>query len=141
MTISAADAALIEQSLELAAEREGDLTGRVYALLFARDPATEAQFVRDTDGAIKGEMLARVLDAVLDFISERRYAPVLIQCEVITHDGYDVPPRLFMSFFGIVAEAVAGACGATWTPAMGAAWRRLLDDIDACAAQSAPTAA
>ncbi len=124
-----AHARAIEASLEIAAERAGDLTGRVYALLFARQPDMEPHFFRDTNGQIKGEMLMKVFEAILDFTGERRYADHLIQCEVVTHDGYDVPPAVFATFFGVVAEVVAEACGPDWTPVMDEAWRATLADL------------
>ena len=85
---------LIEASLELAAARCEDLTPGVYRRLFAEHPQMQALFVRDTNHLVKGEMLARVIEAILDFAGERHYAATLIQCEVITHAGYDVPPDL-----------------------------------------------
>jgi hemoglobin-like flavoprotein len=125
-----AHAEAIELSLEIAGEKEGDLTPRVYARLFARQPQMEVHFWRDRNGAIKGEMLMRVIEAILDFIGERRNADHLIQCEVITHEGYDVPREVFRTFFGIVAETVREACGDDWTDAMDGAWRRTLADLD-----------
>jgi hypothetical protein len=125
-----ADAAAIERSLEMASERAGDLTGRVYALLFKRQPEMEALFWRDTNGLIKGEMLMRVFEAILDFVEERKYADHLISCEVVTHAGYDVPPAVFATFFGLVGEVVQEACGPDWSSAMGDAWRRTLADLD-----------
>ena len=125
-----ADAAAVERSLEIAAERAGDLTPRVYEVLFERQPEMLALFWRDTSGAIKGEMLMRVFEAIFDFIGERQYADRLIQCEVVTHAGYDVPPDVFQTFFGLVAEVVREACGDAWTAELDAAWRRLLADLD-----------
>ena len=120
----------IEASLELAADRGGDLTSAVYQRLFAQSPEMEAHFWRDRDGAIKGEMLARVFEAILDFVGDRRYAHHLIQCEVITHAGYDVPPDVFCTFFPLVAETVREAAGEAWTAQMASAWDRLLVDLD-----------
>ncbi len=125
-----ADALAIEESLALAGERAGDLTPRVYALLFARQPDMEGQFIRDTQGAIRGEMLMRVFEAILDFIGERRYADHMIEAEVLTHEGYDVPREVFATFFGVVAEVVEEAGGPDWTSTMAGAWRRLLADLD-----------
>jgi hemoglobin-like flavoprotein len=124
------DAAAIERSLEIAAERGGDLTPRVYAVLFSRQPEMEALFWRDADGSIKGEMLMRVFEAILDFIGERRYGDHLIQGEVVTHAGYDVPPDVFPTFFGVLADVVEEACGPDWSQAMAEAWRRMLADLD-----------
>ena len=131
----AADAAAIEASLELAAERGGDLAPLVYARLFARQPEMRALFWRDANGAIKGEMLAKVFEAILDFIGPRSYAHNLIETEVVTHEGYDVPRTVFATFFGVVADVVGESCGAGWTPAMAAAWRRMLSDLDHFVAQ------
>ena len=122
--------ALIEQSLELAAERCPDLTPLVYERLFAQQPQMLPLFWRDSGGAIKGEMLARVFEAILDFVGERLYAHHLIQCEVVTHAGYDVPPDVFATFFGLVAEVVRESCGEAWTAEMDAAWARILIDLD-----------
>jgi hemoglobin-like flavoprotein len=130
MRTDPADTAAIERSLEIASERGGDLTARVYEVLFGRQPEMEALFWRDTNGAIKGEMLMRVFEAILDFIGERRYADHLIQGEVVTHAGYDVPPEVFATFFGVVAEVVEKACEPDWSQAMATAWRRMLADLD-----------
>jgi len=123
-------AEFIEQGLELAAERCEDLTPLVYARLFAEHPEMEALFWRDSNGLVKGEMLSRVIEAILDFIGERRYAHHLIQCEVVTHEGYDVPPDVFAVFFGVVAATLRELLGGDWTPAIDAAWTRLLADLD-----------
>ena len=120
----------IISSLEIAGERGGDLTAAVYRRLFAEQPQMEAQFIRDTNGAVKGEMLNRVFEAILDFIGHRRFAATLIQCEVVTHDGYGVPPDVFATFFGTVAATVREAVGDAWTPAMEASWTQLLADLD-----------
>jgi hemoglobin-like flavoprotein len=126
----AADARAVEASIELAAARGGDLTPRVYDRLFAQQPDMVALFWRDHDGQIKGEMLARVFEALFDFIGERRYADNMIQSEVLTHEGYDVPRDVFSVFFGVLADEVRDVCGDAWTAAMDAAWRRLLADLD-----------
>jgi len=138
---SPADAQAVEASLERAAERGGDLAPRVYERLFAREPAMRALFWRDGNGAIKGEMLAKVFEAILDFIGPRTYAHHLIETEVITHEGYDVPRRVFATFFGIVEEVVRETCGADWTPATDAAWKRMLADLDHYVAQRGRVAA
>ena len=125
-----ADAEAIEVSIGLAAERGGDLTQRVYARLFAEQPEMQALFWRDRNDSIKGEMLARVFEALFDFIGERRYADNMIQCEVVTHEGYDVPRAVFATFFNVVAAEIRALCADDWTPAIDAAWRRTLADLD-----------
>jgi len=121
---------LIVASFERAAELCDDLTPLVYDRLFADHPDMRALFVRDTDGSVRGEMLARVIEAILDFIDQRTYAAHLIQCEVITHEGYGTPPEVFRLFFSYVANAIEALIGADWTVETEAAWRVLLDDLD-----------
>jgi len=120
----------IEQSLELLAERCPDPTPLVYAKLFERQPQMKSQFWRDTDDAIKGEMLARTFSAILDFVGERRYADMMIGTEMITHEGYDVPRQVFATFFGTVRDTVREALGADWTDAFDSAWAELLVEIE-----------
>ena len=90
----------------------------------------EALFVRDTNGAVRGEMLARVFEMILDFIDRRAYAAQMIQCEVVTHEGYGVPPEVFGIFFSTVADTLRDTLGAEWTPAIDDAWREMLKEMD-----------
>lgn len=125
------DRPLIERSLEIAAERSGDLTAAVYARLFHERPELEAMFVMDTDGAVRGEMLSRVFDAILDFIGDRTYARNWISAEATTHEGYLVPREDFARFFEIVAETVRDACGDECDADTAHAWTRLIEGITA----------
>lgn len=130
MRTDPADADAVEKSLEIAGERGGDLTEAVYARLFERQPAMRPLFWRDTKDTVKGEMLMRTFEAILDFVRDRQFADHLIKTEVVNHAGYDVPPDVFATFFGLIAEVVREACGPAWTPAMADAWRRMLVDLD-----------
>jgi hemoglobin-like flavoprotein len=134
------DAKLIEQSLELAAGVGADLTPRVYRRLFAAHPDMEALFVRDTNGSVRGEMLARVFEMILDFIDRRAYGAQMIQCEVVTHEGYGVPPDVFAVFFQTVADTLREAVAADWTTAMDTAWSEMLTEMNWFATHPAQTA-
>ncbi len=123
-------AADIERSLEMLAEQAGDPTPLVYARLFRDHPHMRANFARDINGAIKGEMLARVFEAILDFVGERRYAHLMIRCEAVTHEGFEVERDVFATFFGYVAQAAKSALGDAWTPAFERAWSDLLVELD-----------
>jgi len=127
------DRVLIERSLEIATEHGGDLTASIYARLFRERPELEAMFAMDTDGAVRGEMLSRVFDAILDFIGDRAYAPNWISAEATTHEGYLVPRADFARFFEIVSETVREGCGDEWNAETDAAWVRLCSDITALA--------
>lgn len=125
-------AAAIERSLELVAEH-GDPTHRVYERLFHTTPELKNLFCQDTNDAVKGEMLSRVFEAVLDFVGERKYADHLIGTEMITHEGYDVPRSIFSTFFSVVAEVIKETLGPDWSPEIALAWKEVLSEIDAYA--------
>jgi hemoglobin-like flavoprotein len=123
------NAAAIEQSFELAAERAGDITVLVYEKLFAKYPQMLPLFVRDTTGAVRGEMLTRTIEAVFDYIGPNAFAENFLRCEVITHDGYGVPPAIFSKFFDVLAETLRDILGADWSPDMARAWQAMLADF------------
>ncbi len=129
MTNAFARAADIEASLEAVAER-GDPTEAVYARLFTVHPHMKPYFWRDTNDAIKGEMLSRTFAAILDFVGERRYADHMIGTEMITHEGYDVPREVFATFFTIIRDSLREMLGADWTPAFEIAWIEMLAEIE-----------
>ena len=109
------------------------MTTQVYARLFDEQPAMKTLFWRDVDGKIRGEMLARAFEAILDFIGERHYADNLIRAEIVTHSQYDVPPDVFRTFFAVVAAVLKDGIGPDWTAPMDAAWSRLLAELDTVA--------
>lgn len=119
----------IVASLDTAAANAGDLTPAVYTRLFAQFPDTEALFVLDRDGQVRGAMLAHAFETIFDFVGERRYAHRFIAAEIVTHEGYNVPPDAFAAFFAIVRDEVRAACGRAWSAEMDAAWERLLIDL------------
>ena len=123
-------AAAIEATLELVAERCADPTPLVYARLFAAHPQMEVHFWRDTNGAVKGEMLARTFSAILDFVGERRYADHMIGTEMVTHEGYDIPREIFATFFGVIRDTVRDILGPDWSATSELAWAELLVEID-----------
>lgn len=129
MTNAFARAADIEASLELVAER-CDPTPQVYARLFSVHPHMKPYFWRDTNDAIKGEMLSRTFAAILDFVGERRYADHMIGTEMITHEGYDVPREVFATFFTIIRDTLREILGDDWTPAIETAWVEMLAEIE-----------
>lgn len=124
-------AAAIEASLERFAEVCDDPVALVYDRLFEASPEMKVLFWRDSNGAIKGEMLSRVFAALLDFVGERKYADNMIASEIFVHEGYDVPRGIFSTFFGVVADSVKAALGEDWTQDLAEAWRELLAEIDA----------
>ncbi len=121
----------VEASLELAAERAGDITAEVYERLFAAHPEMRGLFVRDTDGAVRGQMLSQAIEALLDFTGAHHFAANLIRSEIVNHENLGVPNAVFPIFFTVVRDTVRDACGPVWTPEMATTWEALLTDIEA----------
>lgn len=117
---------VIEASLEIAAARAGDITPTVYERLFAQHPDMVPLFVRDKTGSVRGEMLARTIDVLLDFGNANGYGANFIRCEVVTHEGYGVPRAVFPKFFETIAQTVRDILGADWSTDMEREWRALI---------------
>lgn len=133
-------AVLIEASFELAAGRCEDLTPLVYARLFREHPDMQALFGADARDQVKGEMLAKALQSILDFIGEHHYAADFIRAEAINHVGFQVPPAVFSRFFRVIAATLAELLDSDWSGEIATAWEDLLADLDAfTAAQVNPT--
>lgn len=123
---------LLAWSLERLAALHGDPTDAVYRSLFGEHPELEPLFVLDRQGQVRGNMLANVLEALLDISGERRHGLNLILAERVNHEGlHGVSPALFARFFEIVMETTRDLLGAEWTPEIEAAWRAALAEINA----------
>ena len=85
-------------------------------------------------------MLTRAIEVIFDHIGPNAYAENFLRCEVVTHDGYGVPPDIFSKFFDVLAETLRDILGADWSPAMDQAWKTLLDDLARFTAPAAQTA-
>ncbi|HEX7776103.1 MAG TPA: globin [Parvibaculum sp.] len=120
----------ITQSLELVAELCGDPTPLVYARLFAEHPELEALFTRDTSGAVRGQMLAQVIDIFFDHVGRGAYTTNFIRAEQVNHENLGVPPQVFGTFFRTVMECFREVAGDQWTPEMDAAWRELVAELE-----------
>lgn len=123
------DASAITRSLDLVAER-GDPAAMVYARLFARHPDMERLFVRDTNGLVRGNMLAEAVGAILDFIDRDSYGGNLFRIEIVNHENLGVPREVFPAFFTAMRDTFAETLGPAWDAQTDAAWRALLARID-----------
>ena len=127
---AAAPEASLAASLDLAVQRGGDPQPAIYARLFARHPAMEAEFWRDTSGRIRGEMLARCFEMVMDLAAPHApaggWGGAFLGTEAVTHDAYGIERAVFADFLPIIAAVISEACGDGFTPAMAAAWEQVL---------------
>jgi hemoglobin-like flavoprotein len=100
----------------------GDPTHLVYDRLFAAQPEMRALFALDRNDAVKGNMLAQLIDAMIDLAGEGHYARGLIRAEVINHENLGVPPEVFTTFVDTVIATFREALGADWTDTYDRAW-------------------
>jgi hypothetical protein len=70
---------------------------------------------------------------LLDFIYRRAYAEQVIQCAVITLDGYGARPGMFGVFFGVVGNTLRVVILGCWTLAVEAACWEVPVEMDWCA--------
>ena len=134
--VSVMSAHPVERSFELAAERCGDLTPLVYQRLFRQHPETQAMFRSEGSDLVKGSMLALTIEAILDFVGDRSGRFRMIECEVVSHDAYGTPRDLFVAFFGVIAATLREILQSDWSPAIDAAWQRLLADVKTIVAET-----
>ena len=120
---------VVAGSLEALAERAGDPAPFVYDRLFAAYPEMEALFVRDTTGAVRGEMLAMAFECLLDIGGSGAYAANLIAAERMNHDGVGVPPEVFGRFFPLLRDTCRELLGEAWTDEVETAWAEILGKI------------
>ena len=85
-------------------------------------------FVRDTTGAVRGEMLAMAFQCLLDL--DGPYAANMIAAERVNHDAFGVPPDVFGRFFPLLAQTCRDLMGEAWTDEVDEAWAAALARID-----------
>lgn len=106
-----------------------DPTDEIYRRLFAKHPALEALFVLDTNGAARGNMLAKAMECLLDVTGQRAFGAAFIRAEAINHEGIGVTREAYLHFFECIADVVRETSGSSWTDADEAAWRHALSEV------------
>ena len=109
----------ILQSLSAVADREEDITARVYESYFGRCPGS-AELMVGTDVLMKGRMMQEVLTIIMaeDLPAERSY----LCFETKTHRDYGVEPHMYENLLLAVRDTVKEVMGADWDEAYELAW-------------------
>jgi len=109
----------ILQSLSAVADREEDITARVYESYFGRCPGS-AELMVGTDVLMKGRMMQEVLTIIMaeDLPAERSY----LCFETKTHRDYGVEPHMYENLLLAVRDTVKEVLGAEWGEAYELAW-------------------
>lgn len=127
----ATDAEIITDTLDQVAQRVGDPMPHVFARLFQDMPDTQALFIRDPDGLVRGQMFQVTMESLLDFLGDRAYGATLVQIERVNHQGLGVETAMFDRFYWTVKAAFQDILAEDWTPAMEDAWTRVLGELTA----------
>lgn len=102
----------------------------VYSRLFAAHPDMEALFIRDTNGNIRGNMLAEAMTALMDYAGHNSYGGNLFRAEIVNHEQIGVPPANFVTFFSVMRDTFAEILGSDWTSEFDAAWREMIARVE-----------
>ncbi len=116
------EAGLVMESLEMAADRIGDITPTVYENYFGSCEGSR-EVMSYVDLRVKGRMLEEVL--VLLTGTDRHY----IEFEVTTHKGYGVRPRMYRNLLDAVHKTVREAAGDDWNEHFESAWQGRVEDL------------
>jgi hemoglobin-like flavoprotein len=122
------DAALIEGTLELVAERHPDITPLVYARFFERCPDARPLFqlidpAQPPHGC--GQMLFEIVSLMQDCAAGRPHVPSYLAQVDQDHRGFGAhEPAHFAGFLAALTDVLAQQLGADWTPSHAQAWAR-----------------
>lgn len=122
------DAALLEETLEMVAERCEDLTPAVYRRFFTHCPSASELFTiidPDTPPMGCGQMLFEIISLLRDSAADKSYVPGYMQQIASEHLAFQVSgQQLYADFLNALHETLAALAGDDWSPAHEQAWRR-----------------
>lgn len=123
------DAACLDHTLDLVAQRVGDPAPLVFARLFAEAPDLQPLFCNDTSGEVRAEMFLRTLECLQDAAGAQQFSAGLVGAEHLTHQGYGVSTAQFQRFFPLVVEVFREVLGDDWSAQIAQAWSRALQRV------------
>lgn len=130
--------ALIVWTVDRVGEMGIDPTAEVYRTLFAKHPDLEALFVLDRDGAVRGNMLTKALDALADMAGPRAFGVHFIRAEATNHEGIGISRRVYADFFDCIAVVMRDTLGDDWSDEVDAAWAAVMAEARACINEPRP---
>jgi hypothetical protein len=127
----------LHRSLELAAERAGDIYPAIYDAYFARC-AGSRDLMQLTDIYMRGRMLESLFELLMadDVADQIAY----LRFETRNHSSWGVQPQMYDNLFTAVRDTVRDACGPDWTPTMAGAWDTRIGDLVREIRSAPPTA-
>jgi hypothetical protein len=128
----------IVESLELVAERRGDITADVMQIYHQRCTASAA-LMEHMDEYMVGRMMDQVLLLLME--DGRQELENYLKFETANHESYGVELHMYDSLLSSVRDCVADVLGDDFDPGMQAAWqariKTLLEAIEAASTAAA----
>lgn len=127
MTDTVSEIALISDSLELYAERYGDMAPRMYERFFELNPEAAA-LMEYSDEYMRGRMFASMLEL---FLSDEHLEPGgYLTWELENHiKAYSATTPMYESLFRSVMEVLIVDLASDWRPEWNIAWTNRLTRI------------
>ena len=127
MTDTANELALISDSLELYAERHGDMAPRVYERFFELN-LEAAALMEYSDEYMRGRMFASMLEL---FLSDEHLDPGgYLDWELENHiKAYSATTAMYESLFQSMRDLLDNDLGTDWRPEWQQAWANRIDRI------------
>ena len=127
MTDTVSEIALISDSLELYAERHGDMAPRVYERFFELNPYAAA-LMEYSDEYMRGRMFASMIEL---FLSDEHLEPGgYLTWELENHiKAYSATTAMYESLFQSMRDVFDNDLGADWRPEWQEAWESRIGRI------------
>ncbi len=127
MTDTVSEIALISDSLELYAERHGDMAPRIYERFFELNPDA-AVLMEYSDEYMRGRMFASMIEL---FLSDEHLEPGdYLTWELENHiKAYSATTAMYESLFQSMRDVFDNDLGADWRPEWQEAWESRIGRI------------
>lgn len=122
-------AELINDCLEILAEKTEDLAPDVYKRFFSLYPQGEALFGADNTDIVKGGMIVSLLQEFMRF-SEGEVYRENVKRWVADHKGYGVTESMYADMFACLMTVIKSHLGDDWTPEMQSAWQKQYQTLE-----------
>jgi len=114
------DIDLILSSLEIAAEKNIDITEPAYKYYFEASPESR-EMMSHMDHLMRGRMLSEVINLMM--MSDDSDKHEVVRFEVQTHKANGVDPQMYDKIFNAVYLAMRDSLNGEWTPEFETAWK------------------
>ncbi len=127
---------LLQTNLELISERDPELIGGFYTLLFERFPQSRALFGRNSQ-AEQQQMLTEALTMLVSHLDDESFVVETMTSVGRKHVDYGVEDHMYAWVGECLVETFARASGDDWSDELAGAWTSVIETISTIAIQSA----